>query len=317
MRNFIFLTITLLFSHFSNAQTLKFTLLDYTLLPKKPEGILHGISGIEYIQSKDQWHLASDRGNYFIFDSIKTIHDFEKRQAAAVSKKTGYWFEAIRYDSRSETFLFAVENEYKPNKETCDTTTYVSYSDSFPPAYLIDPLPLPADNKGIEAIAVTENGSVWVAPEAGWTGETEVGHDTIHFRKFERVNSGYTETGVYTYVIDRSGCPQSSTEKRGGISEILSVGEDQLLVLERCFDQKVTDKIKAKLWQVTVEGQHLKKDISPAFDFNDGFPMEVDNLEGMSWWPGEDGQRQVLLITDDNPGLKNKQRTQLILLKEK
>ncbi|MNL59567.1 hypothetical protein D3C87_1833080 [compost metagenome] len=88
-------------------------------------------------------------------------------------------------------------------------------------------------------------------------------------------------------------------------------------MLERCFDQKVTDKIKAKLWQVTVEGRHLKKDVSPAFDFNDGFPLEVDNLEGMSWWPGEDGKRQVLLITDDNPGLKNKQRTQLILLKEK
>ena len=317
MRNFIFLTITLFFSHLSHAQTLKFTLSDYTLLPKKPEGILHGISGIEYIPSKSQWHLASDRGNYFIFDSIKTIHDFEKRQTAAISKKTGYWFEAIRYDPRSETFLFAVENEYKSNKETCDTTTYVSYSDSFPPTYLIDPLPLPADNKGIEAIAVTENGSVWVAPEAGWAGETEVGHDTIHFRKFERINSGYTETGAYTYVIDRSGCPQSSAEKRGGISEILSVGEDQLLVLERCFDQKVTDKIKAKLWQVTVEGQHLKKDVSPAFDFNDSFPLEVDNLEGMAWWPDEDGKRQVLLITDDNPGLKNKQRTQLILLKEK
>ncbi|MDQ6480617.1 esterase-like activity of phytase family protein [Dyadobacter sp. LHD-138] len=317
MRNFIFLTITLFFCHFSNAQTLKFTLSDYTLLPKKPEGILHGISGIEYIPSKSQWHLASDRGNYFIFDSIKTIHDFEKRQAAAISKKTGYWFEAIRYDPRSETFLFAVENEYKPNKETCDTTTYVSYSDSFPPTYLIDPLPLPTDNKGIEAIAVTENGSVWVAPEAGWADETEVGYDTIHFRKFERVNSGYTETGVYTYLIDRSGCPHSSTEKRGGISEILSLGEDQMLVLERCFDQKVTDKIKAKLWQVTVEGQHLKKDAIPAFDFNDSFPLEVDNLEGMAWWPGEEGKREVLLITDDNPGLKNKQRTQLILLKEK
>jgi len=317
MRKLILLLFAFSYGYSINAQSLEFSLSDYTLLPQKPVGKLHGISGIEYIASKKQWHLASDRGNYFIFDSIATLGDFEKREHLAIEKKTGNWFEAIRYDEKSGIFLYAVENEYKANKETCDTTTYVSYMDSFPPSYLIPPFHLPADNKGIEAISVTENGAVWVAPEAGWAGETEMGNDTIHFKKFERTVSGYQEAGQFSYVIDRSGCPMSATEKRGGISEILSVNENQLLVLERCFDQKVTDKIKARLWSVTVEGSHLKKDKKPAFDFNDGFPMVVDNLEGMSWWTPENGKRQLLLITDDNPGLKNNQRTQLILLKEK
>ncbi|MCF0056403.1 esterase-like activity of phytase family protein [Dyadobacter sp. CY356] len=299
------------------AQSLTFGLSDYTILAKKPAGILHGISGIEYITAKKQWHLASDRGNYFIFDSISNIRDFENRQNLAISKKTGYWFEAIRFDPKYSTFLYAVENEYKPNNETNDTTTYVSYYDSFPPAYLIPPMHLPADNKGIEAIAVTDSGAVWIAPEAGWQGETEFGNDTIHFWKFDRKNSGYSEAIPYTYVIDRSGCPLSTTEKRGGISEILAVKENQLLVLERCYDEKVSKKIKAKLWQVTVDGATLKKDPAPAFDFNDNFPFVVDNLEGMAWWPGDNEKRQILLVTDDNPGLKNSQRTQLILLKEK
>jgi hypothetical protein len=317
MKKLVLVLITCFCFHLAKAQSLKFTLADTTILAKKPAGLLHGISGIEYIASKQQWHLASDRGNYFIFDSIRNIRDFEIKQNSAVAKNTGYWFEALRYDPRTATYLFAVENEYVPNKETNDTTTYVSYYDSFPPDYLIPPMPLPADNKGIEALAVTDSGAVWVAPEAGWPGETEVGNDTIHFRKFERKNSGYSETASFSYVIDRSGCPLATTEQRGGISEILAINETQLLVLERCFDEKGTKRIKAKLWQVTVEGSRLRKELTPAFDFNDHFPFTVDNLEGMSWWPAENGKRLVLLVTDDNPGLKNNQRTQLILLKEK
>ena len=317
MKNLILLLLFTSLYTIAKAQSLQFELSDYTLLPQKPEGNLHGISGIEFISSKNQWHLASDRGNYFIFDSINTIHDFGKKQNIVVHKKTGLWYEAVRFDAKTNTFLYAVEYEYKANSETCDTTTYVSYMDSFPPSFLIPPFHLPADNKGIEAIAVTENGDVWVAPEAGWAGETEVGNDTIHFKKFEKINAVYSEVGEYSYVIDRSGCPESPTEKRGGISEIISVNETQLLVLERCFDLKVTNKIKAKLWQVTVDGSHLKKDTKPAFDFNEGFPLVADNLEGMSWWNNVNGKRQLVLITDDNPGMKNKQQTQLILLKEK
>jgi hypothetical protein len=317
MKKLVLILLTCFCFHLVQAQSLKFTLADTAILAKKPAGLLHGISGIEYIPSKKQWHLASDRGSYFIFDSITNIHDFEKRQHLAVAKKTGYWFEAIRFDPRTATFLFAVENEYKPNKETNDTTTYVSYYDSFPENYLIPPMPLPADNKGIEALAVTESGAVWVAPEAGWQGETEVGNDTIHFWKFDRKSSGYSNATPYQYVIDRSGCPLSPTEQRGGISEILAIDENQLLVLERCYDEKGTKKIKAKIWQVTVDELQLKKNKDPAFDFNDHFPFAVDNLEGMSWWPVESGRRQIVLVTDDNPGLKNNQRTQFILLKEK
>ena len=267
--------------------------------------------------------MASDRGAYFVFDSIRSIRDFEKNEKLVMPKYVGFWFESVRID-KDGRFFYAVENEYEPIWGNPDTITYIAYSSQFPPReasppYLISPIPLPADNKGIEAMAVTDQGNIWVAPEAGWSGETEVGNDTIHFLKFSRAESVYHLDGQYSYVIDRSGCPNSATEKRGGISEILAVNEKQLLVLERCYDNGKggTNKVKAKLWQVTIQGLHLKKDPEPAFDFNLGMPFVPDNLEGMSWWPSENGKRKLILVSDDNPGLKNKQRTQLILLEER
>jgi hypothetical protein len=324
MQKIVLLILFLVFSDSARSQALKFTFTDSTFLPTKPHGQLHGISGIEYIPSKDQWHWASDRGAYFVFDSIKTIRDFEKFEKSVIPKLTNYWFESIRIDPKAGGFFYAVENEFKPEWNSPDTTTYVSYYESFPPKnpkpfYIISPMALPADNKGIESITVTKNGNLWVAPEAGWAGETEVGQDTIHFVKFVKTISGYAPGGQYSYVIDRTGCPLSATEKRGGISEILAVNETELLVLERCFDEGKgrSKEIKSKLWHVKAEGQHLKKGEEPAFDFNKDLPFVPDNVEGMSWWKFADGKRQLVVVSDDNPGLKNKQRTQVILLKER
>lgn len=324
MKKAIWLLMLLSIVKLSNGQSLQFTFADSTVLPADPAGFLHGISGIEYLTARDQWHWTSDRGTYFVFDSIKSIRDFAKMDKKMQRKLTTLWFESIRFDPLTGTFFFAVENDYKPSWGNAQATTYVAFYDSYPPkkaepGYLIAPMPLPADNKGIEGIAITPSGNVWVAPEAGWTGETEIGQDTIHFLRFKKTFSGYAPGGQFSYVIDRSGCPYGTTETRGGISEILSVDENRLLVLERCFDngEKGSKKIKAKLWQVTVSGDHLKKDKEPAFDFKTGMSFHADNLEAMSWWKMQNGKRQLVLVSDDNPGDNNKQRTQIILLKEK
>jgi|GEM_PF-3155729 len=323
MKNVLWAWIILLTFELANGQSIQFTFSDSTVLPAKPIGHLHGISGIEYVASKDQWHWSTDRGAYFVFDSIRTIRDFAKMQTGIVPKLTNYWFESIRIDPITGAFFFAVENDYKPSWTNANTTTYVAFFGSYPPKraepdYLVAPLQLPADNKGIEGIAITPNGNVWVAPEAGWAGETEVGQDTIHFLKFKKTFSGYAPAGQFSYVIDRSGCPFGTSETRGGISEILSVSENQLLVLERCYDDGAagSKKIKARLWSATVDGYHLKKDAEPAFDFKKALSFDPDNVEAMSWWKMKDGKRQLIIVSDDNPGDKNKQRTKLLLLKE-
>jgi hypothetical protein len=321
-RIFCILIITLFCGQLA-AQELRFVFADSSVLAPKPVGRLHGVSGIDYLAAKDQWHWATDRGSYFVFDSIKTVRDFARLEKTVVPKLTNFWFESIRIDPVTGTFFFAVENDYKASWTNANTTTYVAFFPSFPPRkaepdYLVAPLQLPADNKGIEGVAVTPKGNVWVAPEAGWAGETEVGQDTIHFLKFKRTFSGYAPAGQYSYVIDRTGCPYGTSETRGGISEILAVSENHLLVLERCFDDgnAGTKKIKAKLWNAMVEGYHLKKSDTPAFDFQKDLTFYPDNVEAMSWWKLKDGKRQLLIVSDDNPGDRTKQLTKLILLKE-
>jgi hypothetical protein len=305
------------------AQSLQFTFLDSTFATMKPAGQLHGISAIEYVSATKQWHLATDRGSYFVLDQIDNLRDFDKRANTAFAKSTNNWFESVRFDRNTGRFFYAVENEFEQGWDNMDTTTFVAYYDQFPPKgqprYLVHPLHLPVDNKGIESMAVTEKGTVWVAPESGWAGETTVEQDTIHFLQFKKDEIGFQAAKPYTYVIDRKSCPNSPTEYLGGISEIISVNENQLLVLERCYDNGPggSNIVKAKLWQVTVAGTHLKKDKEPAFDFNQGLPFIPDNLEGMAWWPTDAGKRKLVLVSDDNPGLKNNQRTQFILLQEK
>jgi hypothetical protein len=323
MKKAIFSAILLISTILAYGQPLQFTFLDSTFATMKPAGQLHGISAIEYVPGTGQWHLASDRGAYFVLDDINDIRDFDKRGNSTFAKSTYNWFESVRFDNNTGRFFYAVENEYDQGWDNLDTTTFVAYYNSFPPKgppqFLIPPMHLPADNKGIESMAVSGKGTVWVAPESGWTGEAIAAKDTIHFWRFDKEGEGYQQAKSFSYIIDRKGCPNSKTEYIGGISEILSVSENQLLVLERCYDNGPggSNLVKAKLWNVTVQGNHLKKDKEPAFDFSKNLPFLPDNLEGMAWWPISDGKRRLVLVSDDNPGLKNSQRTQFILLQEK
>jgi hypothetical protein len=303
------------------SQSIEFTYLDSDILGARPSSKFHSISAIDFIPQKKEWHMASDRGQYFIFRNIKSIRDFGLGADTVFTQKTQFWIEALRYDSNRNNFIFSVENEYHPTPANSDTTTYVAITPSLVTSgtslnYLLPPIPLPFDNKGIEAITLTPDGSIWVAPEAGWDGQAHPDSSIIHFLKFHVSKSGSVSQHQFLYSITRKDCPFSPTENVGGISEILSVDNERILILEKCFDDGPggARKIKAKLWLATVRGNVLEKYPSPAFDFS-SLPFQVDNLEGMAWWPTSSAKRQLLLITDDNAN--SKQRTQLLLLEEK
>lgn len=301
------------------AQSLEFVYKESDILGQRPDSKFHSISALEFIPQLKEWHLASDRGQYFIFKNIKSIKDFGLAADTVFTQKTKFWIESLRYDSIRKNFIFSVENEYHPTAANSDTTTYVAVTKSViqPETsinYLLPPIPLPTDNKGIEAITLTPNGNIWIAPEAGWAGQASTDSTRIHFLRFTTNKSGDYDRQQFYYSMARNDCPFSKTEKFGGISEILSVDNERLLVIEKCFDEGGSRKVKAKLWLATIKGNALVKSPAPAFDFST-LPFQVDNVEGMSWWPTGDHKRQLLLITDDNNNLK--QRTQLILLEEK
>ncbi|GAB3906489.1 hypothetical protein GCM10028803_38900 [Larkinella knui] len=295
---------------FAQSQTVSFTFKDYLTLPRSRN--LHNISGMDYIRERQEWQLAGDRGQYFLFRNIHQLTDWVCEPDS--SFQTGLFLEAVRYDAASDTYFFAVEN---------DTESYVGFKqhaiprpgESFERVPLPRAMPLPATNKGIEALAVTSQ-YLWVAPEAGSRDEASVDSALIHFYRYKKVNGSVVFDAEFSYGIDRNICPVDANEALGGVSEMISIpgDENRLLVLERCYE-KTTKTVTAKLYEAQVDEANrklIKRKDKPAFDFNGRNGFRPDNVEAMAWGEDEDGKKILVVISDDNTG-KN-QWTQIILL---
>ena len=174
-------------------------------------------------------------------------------------------------------------------------------------------VPLPGPNKGLEGLALTSTGALWVAPEAGWEGETRMSQDTITFFRYPNPLASDPVVERYAYPINR--CPFAQGEERiGGISEIVAVDETRLLVLERCYDAS-QKRVTANLYLATPnEKTHtLQKEL--AFDFNRQFPGTVCNLEAMAW--ADEQHTSLVLMADDNFRVNKTLRNQVIVLKRR
>jgi hypothetical protein len=112
-----------------------------------------------------------------------------------------------------------------------------------------------------------------------------------------------------------------------GISEILAMDDQELLVLERsAFTSGSQVFYNIKLYQVSVAGSSKNAEIPASatkqlvFDFSslakqisDG--RGLDNFEGMAWGPDVGGKRTLLFVSDDN--FSPLQRTVWLALIEK
>ncbi|RRB02305.1 esterase-like activity of phytase family protein [Larkinella rosea] len=296
-----------LFSFLSGqSQTVSFAFNDYLTLPHSRN--LHTISGLEYIPQRQEWQLAGDRGQYFLFRNIHQLTDWACRPDS--SFQTGLYLEAVRYDAASDTYFFTVEN----NNES-----FVGYRKHAIPqtGESFERLPLPHSlpvkkNKGVEALALTTH-YLWVAPEAGSLEEARVDNSLIHFYRYKKVNGSVVFDAEFSYQIDRNVCP---SEALGGISEIIAIPGDEtrLLVLERCYENS-TKTVTAKLYEARIDEathQLIKQKEKPAFDFNGRNSFHPDNVEAMTWGEDLDGKKILVVMTDDNAS-KN-QWTQIILL---
>ncbi|WP_170982785.1 esterase-like activity of phytase family protein [Dyadobacter frigoris] len=269
---------------------------------KQPFG---GISGIENLGANN-WILVSDRGYYFNCDNCSTISDFQLRINQKEGTKTGHWFESIRFNRNTKTYYYATEYERKDNlgKSIEHTGVYESTG-------LIDTLVdireksiihldrLPSSNKGIEAIAITPSGALWVAPEAGWKGETDVGQKYISFYRYKDPSSS-TERQEFKYPITRFPEAYFAEDKSGGISEILAIDETHLLVLERCYISIAKDIEIALLRNVTVDEESRELIIDSKDAFNLNTVPGLCNVEGMAW--GDDDKKTLYIIADDGYG---------------
>ncbi|GAB3028130.1 esterase-like activity of phytase family protein [Spirosoma pulveris] len=267
---------------------------------------LRGISGLEIVPSTGEWHLVSDRGWHFTFANIRTIRDLGDQNRLQAAQKTPYWFESSRYDSNTGTYFWTDEHEH---------VTSVLYGKTMrdSAAAVLLKIPLPAPNKGIEGLAVMSTGALWVAPEAGWEGETNLHQDTITFFRYPNPLDADPIVERYKYPIDRCLFAQGE-ERTGGISDILALDDRRLLVLERCYDSE-QKRVTANLYLATPDDATHTLRKEKAFDFNRQYPAAVCNLEAMAW---ADEQHQTLvLMADDNFRVNKTLRNQVIVLKRR
>jgi hypothetical protein len=300
------LFICLLLTGCTYAQQVQFSFEGDSLTMPFVQDSLRGISGLEIVPSTREWHLVSDRGWHFTFSNIRTIRDLGDSTHLKTAKKTPYWFESVRFSTQTATYFWTDEHEY---------VTSVQYGKTIrdSAAKVLLKIPLPSLNKGLEGLALMPSGALWVAPEAGWEGETHINQDTITFFRYPNPLASDPVVERYTYPIDR--CPFAQGEERvGGISEIVAIDETRLLVLERCYDA-AQKRLTANLYLATPDpATHtLSKEL--AFDFNRQFPGVVCNLEAMAWL---DDQHQTLVVmADDNFRRSKTLRNQVIVLKRR
>jgi hypothetical protein len=295
----------------------------------------HGISGIDYIAGKG-WFFASDRGGNARAVDKGIVFTTEESLSAIASRAKTKWptvfpysFEAIRYSRKYDGFFLAWENKDKTglvfSPANSQQTTPILL------ASINESVAVPADNKGIEAITLTESGHLWVAPEAGWQNETDTPDDTIHFYRYTAPTSSLQQGfEKFKYKIDRYPTAYFKADRTGGISDMLTLNDSTLLVLERGYHvyqegmkggpEKRVENVLGKLYKVRIDNRRKNLFKEVIFDFTkpEQFSGTLCNVEGMCWGPsGPTGKRRLYLIADDNFNSTATQQTQFIVLEEK
>ncbi|MBC3787766.1 esterase-like activity of phytase family protein [Spirosoma utsteinense] len=234
---------------------------------------LHNVSGLEFIPTTGYWHLVGDKGEQW------QVADLKRLQQAVRGADTGLRLEALRYDPLSRTYFGTVEDDKGENVAYAFLRAD-SLMGQATNARRFDRLaPLPFDNKGIEGLALGADSTVWLAPEAGWSS-ADSSQSTVLFHRYHWNGKVLSQKTSFAYQRDRM--PQLATSERyGGISEILWAAPNRLLVLERFYDGE-RDTSYAKLYVVGFgdTGSIAAAQKTLVFDFNTGLGGQSGRQSG-------------------------------------
>lgn len=249
--------------------------------------------------------------------------------------------ESIRYNASTNSLVWTSEGDRgMRNKKMVYQNPYVyemdlqgNFKDSF---FVPANLHMYAEEKGARENGVFEGSSytdnyqyLYVSMEQpifedGPVPTTTYSGAPVRFTKFDTKTK--KPVAQYAYQLDAvAAAPKKETGFYiNGISEILSVGNNQFLVLERSFSEGTfKNTIKIYLADFTdatdvsdVAGLHLDKMHRPAVKkllYNtDNLGMYIDNVEGITFGPVlPNGHRSLILIVDNN--FKSFEKSQVFL----
>lgn len=182
----------------------------------------------------------------------------------------------------------------------------------------------PRDNLSFEGLSFTpDHDALWLGMEAalgqdGPIATVEAG-SVARFTKFDRAGE---MVGQYAYPVDPIQAKPAGKNSDNGVSEVLALDEDRLLVIERSGVEGADGKwtMYIRLYEADAAGatdvsgtaalagatyrpmrKRLILDLSKMPELGSAALPFIDNIEGVSFGPKlRDGHRSLVLVSDNN-----------------
>ena len=306
--------------------------------------LVGGLSGLDYDSVAREWYLVSDdRSEYGPARFFVAEMNFDAQHVIGVSLRAARRFgggvlgsslragnaelidtESIRVARSAGELLVAGEGD-----EGRRTGPWLRRIDPFGhwlgdiplPTSLIAPdLPTtrgPRPNRSLEGITYAPDGNaLWLSMEApllqdGAEATASHGAD-VRLTRLRLADGAFTQ---YVYAADAARADGSESSDNG-VSEIVSLNEQELLVLERSGTRssdghfRFHTRLYCANWTGATDvaafeslaGQsYVRVAKRLLFDFDELPGVRADNLEGMSWGPEvAPGHRSLVFVSDNN-----------------
>jgi hypothetical protein len=182
----------------------------------------------------------------------------------------------------------------------------------------------PRHNLSFEGLSFTPDGkSLWLGMESALYQDGPIATTTAGtVARFTRFDRAGTMLAQYAYPVDPIQAVPSGKNADNGVSEILALGDDRLLVLERSGVEGADGKWRMyiRIYEATVGTatdvkevpalagasytpmtKRLVRDLSKLPEIGSPTLPFIDNLEGMSFGPDlPNGHRSLVLVSDNN-----------------
>lgn len=340
-------------AHAQDVAPLKATLLGQVVLPTglKIAGTeFGGISGLDYDPASGLFYAISDDRSeraparlYTLKLAIdgKGVHGIDIVSSSDLRNAEGALFakkdvdpEAIRFDASASRIFWSSEGDAAGQPAIYEAMPDGRHIRSFaiPEAYLpnADKTRGVRGNLSFESLAISPDGkTLWAGTENalvqdGEKATLEAGSPS-RIIGFDIASGGVTAEYVYDNGPIFTKATQDPYYNDNGLSEFLFFGPDELLTIERSFALGIGSEINFYLASFAdatdVKGAASIKDVAAKpmskrkmLKIGEGdFGLDIDNVESVTWGPDVDGQRTLVIASDNN--FNAEQFTQFVVLK--
>ncbi len=321
-----------------------------------------GLSGIDYDAKNNQYYMISDDrsdhnpARFYIADISFTQKGIDSVQFTGVKsmlQSNGNVYpnnkqdprhtpdpEAIRYNAASKWLVWSSEGEriVKAKDTVLEDPSIIlvstngNFIDSFP---LPDNLVMHVTEKGprqngvLEGMSFADNYKTLFVNveeplyEDGPRADVTDNHTFIRILKFD-VNSK-KNTAQYAYPLSPVAYPPvpANAFKINGVPDILSIGNNKLLVIERSFSTgRLACTIKVFITDLNGASDIRERSLKDSNNFTpankklllnmDDLGIYIDNIEGVTFGPLlPNGHKTLLFVADNN--FSNVEKAQLLL----